>query len=132
MNRTGVSAEFTALERMLRERRQQAESRLETLLGRSEEECRLSLDEDVFGAREEAMLEEINAEVDARLNADIHQLRRELAEIEAALKRHADATYGICGHCGRAIAVDRLFSDPTSVRCGSCEATHSAPETRVA
>lgn len=48
--------------------------------------------------------------------------RRELAEIDRALARLADGSYGICTSCGAAIADERLEVLPTAVTCVGCPA----------
>ena len=40
-----------------------------------------------------------------------------LAEIDAALKRIDDGTYGICTNCGQAIAPERLEARPWATLC---------------
>ena len=124
MTDSGISsADLQILERTLRERRDALEAQLENVLGRSEEECGLALNEDVFGAKEEAMLAELS---DTYL-ADVTRLRKDLAEIDAALKRHTDATYGMCTDCGRSIGLDRLLIEATAVRCQPCQAAYEQP-----
>jgi RNA polymerase-binding protein DksA len=44
-----------------------------------------------------------------------------LAEIEAALKRVAEGTYGICANCGKPVAVDRLDALPWATLCIDCQ-----------
>jgi DnaK suppressor protein len=44
-------------------------------------------------------------------------LRRRLAEIDDALARIADGTYGTCEICGDRIAPARLEARPTTSRC---------------
>lgn len=44
----------------------------------------------------------------------------ELADIDAALARVADGSYGVCVDCGRAIPVARLRARPTATRCVAC------------
>jgi RNA polymerase-binding transcription factor DksA len=44
-------------------------------------------------------------------------LRHRLPEIDAALARLADGTYGFCAVCGDAIAPARLEARPTTDRC---------------
>jgi RNA polymerase-binding transcription factor DksA len=46
--------------------------------------------------------------------------RRRLAEVEAALGRQADGTYGVCESCGRAIAPERLAVRPAARTCIDC------------
>jgi hypothetical protein len=45
---------------------------------------------------------------------------RELGEIDAALARIADGTYGTCETCGGAIGRDRLRALPEVRRCLGC------------
>jgi RNA polymerase-binding protein DksA len=46
--------------------------------------------------------------------------RREFEEIEAALARLADGTYGSCVRCGRAIGRQRLMAIPEASLCLEC------------
>ena len=46
--------------------------------------------------------------------------RREFEEIEAALARLADETYGLCLRCGRAIGRQRLMAVPEASFCLEC------------
>ena len=43
-----------------------------------------------------------------------------LTEIDAALKRIEDGTYGICTNCGRQIPEDRLEARPWATLCIDC------------
>lgn len=45
---------------------------------------------------------------------------RELAEIDDAVRRWEDGTYGVCVDCGRGIPVARLRVRPFAMRCVSC------------
>jgi RNA polymerase-binding protein DksA len=45
----------------------------------------------------------------------------ELAEVEAAIARIADGTYGECPDCGQPIPVARLEAYPTARRCVACQ-----------
>ncbi|MDJ0993667.1 MAG: TraR/DksA family transcriptional regulator [Dinoroseobacter sp.] len=46
----------------------------------------------------------------------------ELAQIDAALKRLAEGTYGICLKCGDTISDARLAAVPTAALCRTCAA----------
>ena len=46
---------------------------------------------------------------------------RELDEVEAALRRMADQSYGECMDCGEAIPRARLEANPAAVRCVPCQ-----------
>ncbi len=45
---------------------------------------------------------------------------RLLDEVERALSRLDDGTYGRCGACGAAIEVSRLAEEPMTQSCGAC------------
>ena len=45
----------------------------------------------------------------------------ELVAIDAALKRIADGSYGLCVDCGASIATARLHANPTAMRCVGCQ-----------
>ena len=45
---------------------------------------------------------------------------REIRQIQAALKRITDGTYGICARCGKSIDPRRLKALPTATTCISC------------
>ncbi|WP_106813746.1 TraR/DksA family transcriptional regulator [Microbacterium timonense] len=46
--------------------------------------------------------------------------RREISEIDDAVKRWEDGTYGVCIDCGRGIPIARLRARPFATRCVSC------------
>jgi len=50
----------------------------------------------------------------------------ELGAIEAALKRIADGSYGLCAECGVAIADARLHAAPEALRCIACQTATEA------
>ena len=56
----------------------------------------------------------------AQVGALIEQAKGQLAEIEAALSRVADGTFGRCAICGRDIAPARLEARPTARTCITC------------
>jgi RNA polymerase-binding transcription factor DksA len=45
---------------------------------------------------------------------------REIVEIDAALQRIAQGTYGTCESCGGAVGRDRLRALPETRRCVAC------------
>lgn len=49
-----------------------------------------------------------------------NQQLKELAEIEAALKRIKDGTYGVCEMCDEPIALGRLRAKPFAKFCTPC------------
>ena len=56
----------------------------------------------------------LNREIDYTLGENSEQV---LSEIEAALKRIEDGTYGTCTACGREIAPERLEAHPWASLC---------------
>jgi len=48
-------------------------------------------------------------------------LEHSLADVEAALKRVADGTYGVCKYCGKEIEEPRLRVRPSSSSCITCK-----------
>lgn len=80
-------------------------------------------------------LESVGDWVEASVFADNDMaiLRRELdhlAEIDGALARVKDGSYGTCQECGERIAPGRLEAQPTARLCLACQAkmeTRAAP-----
>ncbi|MEO5765250.1 MAG: TraR/DksA C4-type zinc finger protein [Casimicrobiaceae bacterium] len=64
------------------------------------------------------------AVADAMAAMDISLVSRDLAvlsEVEAALARVADGTYGACVDCGADIPYARLEAYPAAIRCVACQ-----------
>lgn len=56
-------------------------------------------------------------EIDGTL---VEMFTTELAEVDAALERIDDGTYGLCERCGVAIGVERLEAVPATRTCVGC------------
>ncbi len=56
----------------------------------------------------------------AQVQAMIEALVRHVEELNAALRRIADDSYGLCEVCGRTITPERLDARPASARCIPC------------
>jgi DnaK suppressor protein len=52
----------------------------------------------------------------------LRQARDQLAELDHALDRLADGTFGRCETCGRAIPMERLTARPSTTTCVACAA----------
>jgi RNA polymerase-binding transcription factor len=52
-------------------------------------------------------------------------LTAKLGDVERALSKFAEGTYGICDRCGAAIPDERLEARPWSVLCVRCSAARS-------
>jgi RNA polymerase-binding transcription factor DksA len=56
--------------------------------------------------------------------AEVRHSLAELTEVDAALARMRDGTYGDCVDCDVAIAPARLAAYPTAQRCVKCQGAH--------
>ena len=59
----------------------------------------------------------------AQMAALLDSARAGLAELEQALERVQDGSYGRCQHCGRPIAPERLQARPGARWCVACAQT---------
>lgn len=51
----------------------------------------------------------------------VENLKSMVEDIDAALRKTEDGSYGICESCGKEIGVDRMTYRPTSRRCIDCK-----------
>ena len=56
----------------------------------------------------------------SQLGALSRRAQAHLAEVDAALARLDDESYGRCDHCGRPVGAARLTARPTARRCIDC------------
>ena len=56
----------------------------------------------------------------AQVAALLSDAQRELSDIDRALERLQDGTYGVCAHCGKPIAPERLAARPSAATCIDC------------
>ena len=82
------------------------------------ERIRNSIPEEVHPLGEHETSPSEGVEADVSLAA--HEGSR-LRDVDAALQRFKTGTFGKCGHCGRAIAQERLQAVPSARHCASCE-----------
>lgn len=64
-----------------------------------------------------------------RMMTDLHLQEagrdlEELRDIDGALRRMDEGTYGDCDECGTEIGYPRLEAQPTATRCVKCQAIH--------
>ena len=57
-------------------------------------------------------------------NAETNRDIRELQELDAAVERIADGSYGECSDCGDDIPVAGLRAYPSAMRCIACQSVH--------
>ncbi|MBA2730690.1 MAG: TraR/DksA C4-type zinc finger protein [Euzebyaceae bacterium] len=56
----------------------------------------------------------------AQVAALLAQAQRHLVALELATTRLGNGTYGVCDHCGRTIAFERLLARPAVQTCITC------------
>lgn len=66
---------------------------------------------------EQALAAQMSA---AEAQRDIDELR----DVQAALARLDDGSYGDCLDCGEPIPLQRLLVQPAALRCAACQAAH--------
>jgi DnaK suppressor protein len=80
---------------------------------------------DETGAQADVATDLVDEEIDFALE---RAARAKLAEVEAALQRMGDGTYGTCASCGKPISIDRLRAIPWTTVCLDCSAKPSVAE----
>jgi RNA polymerase-binding transcription factor DksA len=71
--------------------------------------------------RDEVRLREGDGDLE---QAELSRDQDELRDIEAARRRLADGSYGICTDCGVDIGFERLHAEPEAARCIECQRRH--------
>ncbi|MFG2086875.1 MULTISPECIES: TraR/DksA family transcriptional regulator [unclassified Spirillospora] len=59
----------------------------------------------------------------ARIQASLSRSRAHLADLDDALRRLGDGTYGICERCGGPVGEERLAARPAARTCIACAST---------
>jgi len=60
----------------------------------------------------------------AQLTALLGQARRRVADLDDALRRWDEGTYGRCERCQQPIPPERLAARPSARRCVTCQDAH--------
>lgn len=55
----------------------------------------------------------------------VENLKLQLQDVDAAIEKIADGSYGVCVDCGKEIGTARLEFRPNSIRCVTCKASVS-------
>ena len=119
-----TSAERAALEAKLRARQRE-------LRGEVAAQLKTQDDPRLVGLRNRMQDTDDWAVADAMASMDISLVSRDLAvlaEVEGALGRLADGTYGECVDCGSEIPYARLAAYPAAIRCVACQSRLEARE----
>jgi DnaK suppressor protein len=104
-------------ERLIKERRQQLVTELLEDVARARDESYADVAGSVTDLGDEA-LADLLSDLD---NAEVARDMRTVRELEAALARIADGSYGSCAECDGEIGLERLRAYPTAMRCIKCQ-----------
>ena len=63
----------------------------------------------------------LNRNLDHWFSRPAQQIQMNLRDVDAALQRIKEGTFGKCQHCGHQIAEARLLAVPSACYCASCE-----------
>ncbi len=117
---------MTIVFNLLRSRLEQEQKRLTEELEQSKASVRRPADErregSPFGKREEEATESF--ELEKRLALE-KQIKDQLVDIERALHKFDEGTYGSCDNCGQPIDPARLEALPQASLCLSCKAKNA-------
>ena len=97
-------------------------SQRELLLGEVRE--KITASGEGLGFANQSKLTDDDGAADAAAEMDVAMVIREsadLQEVEAALTRIAEGSYGMCAECGGEIARARLKAYPMATRCLPCQ-----------
>jgi DnaK suppressor protein len=113
--------QFKHFEEILKERAKQIQEDLAdfTQPDKRSKEAEFQTQFPDFGQSEDENALEVTAYVD-RLSVE-GTLEKEIKDIEAALKRIGNGTYGICKYCNKDIGEARLNVRPSSSACVECK-----------
>src|SRR5947207_14578577 len=105
------------LERRLTSRRQTLRAEIQRELANSDDPLVTGF-MNQLAATEDWVLADILADLDiATVTRDVS----ELAEVDVALARIEEGSYGTCSDCGEPIGWPRLNAQPTAERCIACQ-----------
>ena len=99
----------------------EAKTRVEAAIQNLQEETSGTLAEDAGEETAHDLADTATETYDRELDYTLEENSEHvLAEIDAALKRIEEGTYGICTNCGQQIAVERLDALPWAPLCIDC------------
>lgn len=100
-------------------------TKLEEQKHKLEKEIKYLVEEDPYkkNLRTSEVLDDAITEIEEhdRLAATSQELKKDLIEVEKALFRIENGTYGVCSNCGGKIELERLEVMPTATLCLACQ-----------
>lgn len=96
--------------------------------------ARIAASDDGLSLANQSKITDDDGLADAAAEMDVAMLIREsqeLQEVEAALARIVDGSYGVCADCGEAIGLARLKANPAARRCLPCQEKFERAQDRM-
>lgn len=122
MTKTALTpADRARLEAALELRRTELRVEVKTQLAGSGDEGVVGLRNRIQESGDEWGVADGLAELDL---AEVRHVLADLTEVDAALARMRDGTYGDCADCGVPVAPARLMAYPTAQRCIACQGAY--------
>jgi DnaK suppressor protein len=112
-----IEAQRQTLAKQLDGRRRQLRAELQTKLNTQDNPALLGLQNRMQETDDWAVADLETALDVAEISRDVAELR----EVESALVRMEDGTYGACLECGQPIPYARLAANPSAPRCIACQ-----------
>lgn len=126
MSHKPTAAERNSLAKQLEERRRVLRSELAAKLAAQDNPALLGLRNRMEETDDWAV-----ADLETALDvAEVSRDAGELREVDAALLRIKDGTYGECVDCGKDIPLPRLSANPSASRCIACQERIEASQKR--
>lgn len=115
-----TAKDIERFDRRLRQRREELRSRIHDTLAQSGRHDFTELAGRVRDVGEDSVAELLASTDLTILDREVNELR----DVEDALARIQDGTYGECEECGSEISRERLDAYPTATRCIECQQRH--------
>lgn len=112
--------QLTQLETVLRQRQRDLNSEVNDRLQQTSAQGLQDLNGTVGDTGDESVAHMMTDLSLAEATRDVNELR----EVDGALRRIAEGSYGECVDCGGDIGYDRLNAYPTAMRCLQCQSQH--------
>lgn len=113
--------EIDRLNQLMEERRTRELEEIRAVAARSNDDGR----QEALAGRAADQLDQALGEIaQSATYAIVRQDIQDVRDIDAARKRIAAGTYGVCIECGVEIGFPRLLAYPTAKRCISCQREH--------
>ena len=114
---TDRAAEFRAI---LRARSMELRDEIRATLQRSEDESHAHIAEQARDTEDDSFADLIVDVNSAEVTRDLNELR----QIDGAMQRLLEGSYGVCQSCGIEIPIERLRAQPTATRCIRCQSIY--------